>query len=109
MWASSVTSLRLSRSRSAPARIFSLSFSPPRLTACGISSGRASIASTEPKWRISAAAVTSPTPAMPGTLSTLSPSSDWYSITWEGGTPSFCSTSAGPLHPPCPRASAMGS
>ena len=63
----SVTSLRLSRRRSAWARIFSLSFSPPRATAPGISPGLASIASTEPKWRMSAPAVTSPTPGTPGT------------------------------------------
>jgi hypothetical protein len=69
----SATSWRFSRMRPALATIFSLSFSPPRATAAGISSGRASMASTSPKWRMSAAAVTSPTPGMPGTLSILSP------------------------------------
>ena len=57
-------SRRSSPSASRPPRGPPPSGSPP---------GAASISSTEPKWRTSAAAVTSPTPGMPGTLSILSP------------------------------------
>ena len=56
-----------------------------------------------------AAAVTSPTPGMPGTLSILSPRMAMYSTTCSGRTPSFFSTSAGPVKPPRPEASAIGS
>lgn len=89
--------------------IFSCSLAPPRETAWGMSAGRRSISSTVPKCLMSAVAVTSPTPGIPGTSSILSPRMAMYSITWSGRTPSFFSTSAGPVQPPRPLASAMGS
>ena len=46
---------------------------------------------------ISSAAVLTPMPGTPGTLSTLSPHSAWTSMTLSGPTPNFSRTSASPI------------
>ena len=50
-----------------------------------------------PKVLISSAAVLTPMPLTPGTLSTLSPQSAWTSTTLSGVTPNFSITSSGPI------------
>ena len=46
---------------------------------------------------INSAAVFTPIPGTPGTLSELSPARDWTSITWWGFTPNFSNTSFSPI------------
>ena len=46
---------------------------------------------------MSSAAVLTPIPGTPGTLSTLSPQSAWTSMTLSGPTPNFSRTSAAPI------------
>ncbi len=46
---------------------------------------------------ISSAAVLTPMPGTPGTLSTESPASAWTSTTFSGPTPNFSRTSSGPI------------
>ena len=46
---------------------------------------------------MSCAAVFTPMPGTPGTLSVESPISAWTSITLSGPTPNFSTTSAGPM------------
>ena len=46
---------------------------------------------------MSCAAVLTPMPGTPGTLSVESPISDCTSMTFSGGTPNFSITSAGPI------------
>ena len=74
---------------------FSISFS--RRLGCLISPARASSVSRSPYSLMSSAAVFTPMPGTPGTLSTLSPASDCTSMTLSGFTPNFSNTSSGPM------------
>ena len=73
----------------------SISFS--RRFGCLISPARASSVSRSPYSLISSAAVLTPMPGTPGTLSTQSPASDCTSTTLSGGTPNFSITSSRPM------------
>ncbi len=73
------------------------SISDWRRFSCLISPARASSVSRSPYSVMSAAAVLTPMPGTPGTLSVESPISDCTSITLSGGTPNFSITSAGPI------------
>ena len=88
---SSVTSFFEMRAFSA----FSISAS--RRLSCLISPARASSVSRSPYSPISCAAVLTPMPGTPGTLSVESPISACTSITFSGGTPNFSITSAMPI------------
>ena len=85
------TSSRLIRACSAN----SISFS--RRFGCLISCARASSVSRSPYSLISSAAVFTPIPGTPGTLSVESPASDCTSTTLSGGTPNFSITSSRPI------------
>ena len=87
----SVTSSRLTRASSA----FSIRFC--RRFGCLISSARSSSVSRSPYSLINCAAVFTPMPGTPGTLSTESPQSACTSITLSGATPNFSITSSGPI------------
>ena len=77
-------------------RAFSaFSISASRRLGCLISPARASSVSRSPYSLISCAAVLTPMPGTPGTLSTVSPASACTSTTLSGGTPNFSITSAG--------------
>ena len=84
----SVTSWREMRIRSA------LSSSDSRRLGCVISPARASSVSRSPYSLISSAAVFSPIPGAPGTLSTESPDRACTSTTRSGPTPNFSNTSS---------------
>jgi len=88
---SSVTSRFEMRAFSA----FAIRFS--RRLGCLISPARASSDSRSPNAVISSAAVFTPIPGTPGTLSTESPASACTSTTLSGVTPNFSITSAGPI------------
>ncbi len=90
-WSSSVTSFFEIRAFSA------FSISDWRRFSCLISLARASSVSRSPYSPISCAAVLTPMPGTPGTLSVESPISDCTSITLSGGTPNFSITSARPI------------
>ena len=64
---------------------------------CLISPARLSSVSRSPYSPISCAAVFTPMPGTPGTLSLESPISDCTSITFSGGTPNFSITSSRPI------------
>ena len=90
---SSVTSCLEMRMRST----FCGSVSASRRFGCLISPARASSVSRSPYSRISCAAVLSPIPGAPGTLSVESPASAWTSTTLSGPTPSkYLTTSSTP-------------
>ena len=88
---SSVTSFFDSRALSA------LSMSAWRRLSCLISPARLSSVSRSPYSPISCAAVFTPMPGTPGTLSVESPISACTSMTLSGGTPNFSITSARPI------------
>ena len=87
----SVTSLRETRASSACSMRFS------RRLGCLISSARASSESRSPYSVMSWAAVLTPMPATPGTLSDESPARAWTSMTLSGATPNFSLTSSTPM------------
>ena len=98
--ASGTSSFTLSSSVTSPfeMRAFSaLSISVWRRFSCLISPARASSVSRSPYSPISCAAVLTPMPGTPGTLSVESPISACTSITLSGGTPNFSITSAMPI------------
>ena len=71
--------------------------STSRRFGCLISAARSSSVSRSPYSWISCAAVLTPMPGAPGTLSTESPASACTSITRSGPTPNFSNTSSGPI------------
>ena len=73
------------------------SVSCSRRLGCLISPARASSVSRSPYSLISSAAVLTPMPGTPGTLSVESPASACTSTTLSGGTPNFSRTSSGPM------------
>ena len=73
------------------------SISRSRRLGCLISPARASSVSRSPYSLISSAAVLTPMPGTPGTLSVESPASACTSTTLSGGTPNFSRTSSGPM------------
>ena len=73
------------------------SVSRSRRLGCLISPARASSVSRSPYSLISSAAVLTPMPGTPGTLSVESPASACTSMTLSGGTPNFSRTSSGPM------------
>ncbi len=87
----SVTSSRDSRACMAN------SVSRSRRLGCLISPARASSVSRSPYSLISSAAVLTPMPGTPGTLSVESPASACTSTTLSGGTPNLSRTSSGPM------------
>ena len=96
---SGTSSLRRTSSRETRAwSANSISFS--RRFGCLISPARASNASRSPYSLISSAAVLTPMPGTPGTLSVESPASDCTSTTFSGGTPNFSITSSRPIFLP---------
>ena len=90
-WSSSRTRRREIRACSAK----SISFW--RRAGCLISLARASSDSRSPYSVMSWAAVFTPMPGTPGTLSTLSPARACTSTTLSGATPNFSNTSPGPM------------
>ena len=74
-----------------------LASSVSRRFGCLISPARASSASRSPKALTSSAAVLTPMPGTPGTLSVESPASAWTSTTRSGPTPNFSRTSSSPI------------
>ena len=68
-----------------------------RRLSCLISDARASRVSRSPNSLIKSAAVLTPMPGTPGTLSVESPISDCTSTTLDGGTPKRSITSASPI------------
>ena len=64
---------------------------------CLISLARSSSVSRSPYSPISCAAVFTPIPGTPGTLSEESPASAWISITCSGPRPNFSTTSSRPI------------
>jgi hypothetical protein len=88
---SSCTSWRESRIWSAK------SISVWRRLSCLISEALANSVSRSPYSVIRAAAVLTPMPGAPGTLSTLSPQRAWTSTTFSGGTPNLSNTSGRPM------------
>ena len=88
----SVTSLLLIRA-------FSLLFiSVSRLLFCLILSVFFNKLSNVPKLFMSSAAVLTPIPGTPGTLSLLSPANAWTSMTFVESTPNFFSTSTSEIN-----------
>ena len=73
------------------------SVSRSRRLGCLISPARASRVSRSPYSLISSAAVLTPMPGTPGTLSVESPASACTSTTLSGVTPNFSRTSSGPI------------
>ena len=73
------------------------SVSRSRRFGCLISPARASRVSRSPYSLISSAAVLTPMPGTPGTLSVESPASACTSTTLSGVTPNFSRTSSGPM------------
>ncbi len=86
-----VTSSRETRACSANSSRFS------RRLGCLISPARARSVSRSPYSPINCAAVLTPIPGTPGTLSVESPASAWTSITLSGPTPKRSTTSSGPM------------